>query len=177
MRSLFLTLTALLAGCDREPATVQPPQLPIPSGPPAPQAPPPDRAAAPRPALQWQTSVGPGGTTLLLRDSAGKLLLSLACGGEPPRLNVTLPDFEPIGSEDRLSFGLDDDPVALVADPLRQREGEGVSGEGPLPEGFMGRLAGARTIAASYGARQVGPHPAPPAAAAKAFDEGCAERR
>ena len=147
--------------------------LPVPSGPPvvqqvdemAPVAP--DKAGPP-----WE-SVASGGTTALrLIEAGGKVLMSIACVSGPTRLVVTVPSFTPIGSEDRFSFGIDQKPVTLVADPAKRKQ-SGVAGEGPVPANFGDLLKRAERISGHYGAQKAGPYPAPPEALREALAKAC----
>ena len=124
MRTVLLAVALLgLAACGRDeapaaPETVEP--LPIPSKPPLVQPP-----AAPE--------------RMAFVDAAGTARLTLACGADAPAFRITVPDFEPIGSEDRLTLGAGDEAFAHVAD--LQASGPGVTGGGPLDPDLIDRLA------------------------------------
>src|SRR5690606_35712589 len=81
------------------------------------------------------------------------------------------PEFEPIGSEERMSFGSGGEVVALVADTEGDRQRGGVSGTGEVPVELASLIRG--PIGVNYGARNSGPHPAPPAPLAQAFLAAC----
>lgn len=152
----------LLAGCGSgQQSNEQAVDLPLPSGPPLVQQVDAVPSSAPDGAgPAWETAAGGEGTALRLTEPGGRLLLSIACTGSPPRLAVSAPAFNPVGSEDRMSFGLGNEPLALVADPTRQSKG-GVTGEGPVPEEFTRLLEAAGEVSAVYGTQSVGPVPAP----------------
>jgi hypothetical protein len=84
---------------------------------------------------------------------------------------VSVPSFKPIGSEDRFSLALGEEPVALVADPTRQKTG--VTAEGAVPGNFTELLGKAERIGAIYGNQQIGPHPAPPKALLETLAKEC----
>ena len=140
MRTALLTVALLgLAGCGRDEAStptapVEP--APIPSKPPLVQPPEaPERMA--------------------FVDAAGVERLTLACQADAPVLRITVPGFEPIGSEDRLTLGAGDEAFAHVAD-LRA-PGPGVTGGGPVDRDLIDRLARGEPVRAVYGAQSVGP--------------------
>lgn len=146
--------------------------LPVASGPPIVQQAKekvPDTAAEKLP--RWESATGDGGTGLRLVGKGGVAELSIFCPEARTRLIVSLPSFEPIGSEDRFSLALGEEPVTLVADPTRQTKG--VSAEGAVPGNFAELLKKAETIGAHYGNQQAGPHPAPPKALREALAKEC----
>ena len=135
--------------------------VPMPSGPPVAQqveaAPPPTEGSEPRP--RWESIATGEGSALRLIAADGAPMMSIACLGAPARLVVTVPSVSSIGREDRLSLGLGQEPVTLVADPTRQK-GPGVTAEGSPPRRAL--LEKAESVSALYGTQQVGPVPAPP---------------
>jgi hypothetical protein len=167
-------LLLLLAGCGSEtPEENKPVDLPLPSGPPVAQQADAIPSSAPaRNGPVWETAASGEGTALRLTEPGGRLLLSLACLGSPARLVVSAPGFSPIGSEDRFSLGLGDDPVTLVADPTRQKQ-PGVSAEGAAPPDFGERLQRADQLTALYGTQQVGPVAAPSDALKEVLARAC----
>lgn len=162
-----------LAGCDQPAAGPAAPSeevsIPEPSGPPAPQNLP--DAPAPQPPGGWESAASAEGMALRLTGPDGKLLMSVACLGRPPTLTVSVPGFSPIGSEDRFALAVGDEPVTLVADPNRQPDG--VTGRGPVPEGFGTLLAQADRIGALYGTQRVEPAAPPPAELARLLTDAC----
>jgi hypothetical protein len=82
-----------------------------------------------------------------------------------------VPGFQRIGSEDRLSFGFDDEPMALAAD--LQAASPGVSAHGPIPADIAARIRNAHTVSARYGNQNAGPYPAPHADPARALARAC----
>ena len=123
----------------------------------------------------WDLASSGEGAALTIADSGGAIALRLFCPAEGRKLLVNMPRARPIGSEERLSFGQGGEVVALVADPSGDSLRGGVTGEGPVPANLVALLSG--RVSASYGAQVSGPHPAPPAAAVKAFAAACSDGR
>ncbi|HEY0599468.1 hypothetical protein [Brevundimonas sp.] len=140
MRIVLLAAALLgLASCGREeasapPAPVEP--LPIPSKPPLVQPP-----EAP--------------SVMAFVDAGGVERLQLACRAGDPAFRITVPGFEPIGSEDRLTLGAGDEAFAHVAD--LEASGPGVAAGGPIDADLLDRLARGEPVRAVYGAQSVGP--------------------
>lgn len=146
-------------------------ELPVPSGPPIVEpedVPDTSGDGAPR----WESATGEGGTALRLVGKGGRLEMSLSCASAPKRLIVSVPGLSPIGSEERFSLALGQEPVTLVADPTRQPQ-PGVTAEGAVPADFGELLERAGRIGALYGTQRSGPHPAPPKPLRKALAEEC----
>jgi hypothetical protein len=120
----------------------------------------------------WESAASGEGMSLRLVQPDGKLVLSIACLGDPKRLVATVPSFQPIASEDRFSLGIGNEPVTLVADPTRQKQ-PGIIAEGAVAKDLDRLFADADQISAVYGRQQVGPHPAPDAALKEQFPEAC----
>lgn len=174
LRLVPLLLLCGLAACGgaEEPAADGAVELPAPSGPPVVQqveadAPHPEPAA---PGLRWESvSAGDGGSLRLIAPG-GDLLMSLACASG--KLVAHVPAFAPIGSEDRFSLALGEEPITLVADPTDQAE-RGVTGKGAVPADFADLIARANRVGAVYGSQRSGPHEAPPEAQSRAFAAAC----
>lgn len=170
-----LALLGALAACGSEAPRGENGNIgvPTPSGPPVAQqidaAPPPTEGAMGGP--RWESISSGEGTALRLTASDGTPTMSIACLGKPRRLVVTVPSFEPIGSEDRFSLGFGQEPVTLVADPKRQK-GPGVTAEGPPPQQAL--FEGAENVSALYGTQRIGPVPAPPEKLREMLVKSCA---
>jgi hypothetical protein len=119
-------------------------------GPPAP-AKAGDQAAA---AARWDLQSSGEGTALVLMSAAGGTDFRFFARPGVNRLLVNVPDFRPIGSEERLSFGSGGEVAALVADPRGDRQRGGVSGYRRRPG--QPRRSGRRPVSASYGAQTAG---------------------
>jgi len=125
------------------------------------------------PQLQW-TSVSSGeGAALALQDGAGLTVLNLACLYAPERMRITVSSFTKIGSEERLSFGADDEPFVFVAQ--LEEAGPGVAAEREVSLDLVERLLNADAVSANYGAQNAGPFAAPPRAEAESFATTCRE--
>jgi hypothetical protein len=117
------------------------------------------RAGAMSTSAEWRVVGGSEGAsaTLLLQD--GKPVLVIACKVDSGRLEVEVPGFTRIGSEDRLSFGFDDDPIALAVDMRRQ--GAGIRADGAAPANIAERILTAKQISLAYGQQRLGPYSPP----------------
>lgn len=173
MRSLLPIIipALLLGGCSRQQEAQDnrgSPAAPVVQIRPSPS--PPSVDAKPAEPL-WKLQPGVKGTELLLRSQTGERIISLTCLAGKNRLQINVPGFAPIGSEDRLSFGSGGHVEALVADFRGDRQSGGVSAEGAVPANLPELMGGA--IAASYGAQTSGPHPVVPRTMAGAFLAAC----
>jgi len=149
--------------------------IPQPSGPPVVQQVDEPVAATPlRTEPAWEAVTGPEGTGLRLVAAGGQLLLGIGCRDGTKQLAVVAPAFRPIGSEDRFSLGLGDEPVTLVANPTEQKGGA-VRAEAPAPEAFGLLLGRVEKISAVYGAQRAGPYPAPPDGLKRRLTEACSQ--
>jgi uncharacterized membrane protein len=124
------------------------------------------------PAKGWDLQSSGEGTALVLA-AGDRPAIRLYCPAGGKKLLVNVPEFRPIGSEERLSFGSGGEAVALVADSRGDRQRGGVTGTGAVP-GALEALVGG-PVSASYGAQRSGPHPAPPRALSSAFVAACRE--
>nr|WP_295373185.1 hypothetical protein [uncultured Sphingosinicella sp.] len=174
-RILPLLIALAASACGPAPQPANPDTLPTPSGPPVAQQPEPQplQPAPAADAAQWESAVSGPATSLRLVEG-GQPRLALTCLPNPARLVANAPEFKPIGSEDRFSLGLGDEPVTLVADLGAQG---GVTAEAPVPETLPQLLRQAKQITARYGTQQVGPVAAPPPQLIRAFFEACGKLR
>ncbi|MBC6982942.1 hypothetical protein [Caulobacter sp. 17J80-11] len=161
-----LAATALLAACGPRDASE-------PAAEPA--SAPGEAAATTAQTHSWTVQVSGTGVALTAVDPAGAALVTLACARKPAELIVTVEGFAPVGSEEQLSVGVDDEPFLLVADPTKRPAG--VEARGPIPEDFLKRLETAREVRAVYGAQTLGPLAPPDAETAKRFAGACREAR
>jgi hypothetical protein len=169
----ILLLTACGSGSDEPSAPDNNLDVPVPSGPPVvQQVDEMEPVAPPTAGPAWESVASGGATAVRLTQLGGNVLMSIACLSGPRRLAVTVPSFTAIGSEDRFSFGIDQEPVTLVADPTEQKQ-PGVTGEGAVPENFADLIDSAKRISANYGNQQAGPQPAPPEALRDALAKAC----
>lgn len=120
----------------------------------------------------WETTVSGAGVGLLLSGAGGEPLLRLACARGPARMTVVAERFRAIGSEERLTLGLDGRAFVFVADPTAERP-TGVEAEGPILAELLDTVERARAVSVSYGAQTLGPHMPPGPAAARRFVSAC----
>lgn len=163
MRTLpIAALLVLLAACGGEPDAPAPAEER--TGQPA------DREA--EPAAGWTLGEA-GGAPALLWGEEGSVEARLACADEPPRITLWVAGFERIGSEERLSLGLDGEPVTMVAE-IVGAEGPGVSAATVLTAELADALRQADAVSALYGNQRFGPVPMPDPAALDTLLAGCA---
>jgi hypothetical protein len=173
----LLLLLASCGGASEAPKNDDDVDVPVPSGPPVAQQADAVPSSAPgESGPTWESAASGEGTALRLTAPDGRLLLSIACLRTPRRLIASAPGFKAIGSEDRFSLGLGEEPVTLVADPTRQ-EKSGVTAEGAVPASFGKLLDEAKQVSALYGSQQIGPHPAPGEALKEALARDCASSK
>lgn len=127
--------------------------------------------AARRTKVQWVLQPGAAATELVLQAQTGSPILSLTCPSGENRLQVNVPGFTPIGSEERLSFGSGGEVEALVADFRGDRRLGGVSAAGAVPANLAALMGG--PVSASYGSQTSGPHPSVPTAIVASFVVAC----
>jgi len=121
---------------------------------------------------RWRVETTPSGIALVMENEAGAEAARLACVRDPAKMTVEVEAFRAIGSEERLSFGVDGEPFVFVADPMADRP-SGVQAETAISAELLVMLAEAREVSAMYGAQQFGPHPAPDAEILARFVEAC----
>lgn len=165
----LLTAALLLAGCGPREASVE--NAASPDEPSAPASDP----AAPAAEARWDLQSSGEGVALALLTGGETATVRLFCPAGTGQLIVNVPAFQPIGSEERLSFGSGGEAHALVADPRGDAQRGGVTGSGAVPGNLAALISG--PIAVSYGAQESGPHPALPQNLAAAFAAACSDRR
>jgi hypothetical protein len=129
-------------------------------------------AASIMPGLRWEAKVSGAGVGLTLVEADGSALLRLACLRSPATMTVTGERLRAIGSEERLTLGLDDEAFTFVADPAADRP-IGVEARGPVSAELLARLPGANAVSVTYGSQRIGPHIPPDAESARTFVEAC----
>ena len=154
--SALMAAAILITGCGKAPSGSGPVQGGAPAGPLQARA------------MQWEQE---GAGELALLDADGGAVFRIICAEGGGRIAVNVPGFQPIGSEERLSFGSGGEVVALVADTGGDKVRGGVTGEGAVPDELGDILAG--PVSASYGSQVSGPHPALPAELAAAELKAC----
>lgn len=156
-QSATLVLLGLIGACNPAPAPEQPDAPSAEQGPVAKGG--------------WSFETGPDSTALVLANDVRQTVIRIACT-KRATLAVTVPAFRPIGSEERLSFGAEEEVVTLVAESRGDRALGGVTGEGPIPADPKPLVTA--PLSASYGAQASGPHAPPPEAIAGNFLASCA---
>lgn len=126
-------------------------------------------ATAP-PAAEWDHASSGAGDALYLSE-AGTRRLTLFCPARADEIQVNVPAFTAVASEERMSLGSGGTVVALVADWRGDRERGGVTGKGPVPDELADILSG--PIGVNYGAQNSGPHPLVPRDMAAGFLVAC----
>ena len=152
----------IVASCDRSaesPPAVETPGLPVET--PLNQA-----------SVQWSSQVSGGGMSLTLSGAEGAPLLHIACVRNPAAMTIVGETFMPIGSEERLSFSVDDEPFVFVANLAANRP-SGVEAQAPISADLLMRFEMAREVSAVYGAQQIGPFPPPDSDSIERFVAAC----
>lgn len=148
--------TLVLTGCERAETPAEP----------APEPP-----AAEAPAMRWESIASGEGTALMLLGEGDAQLFHLACLSQPARMTVQVPAFRVVGSEERLTLGVDDEAFGFVADTMSDQPG--VRAEAAIDPEFLRRLPLSDDIGAMYGSQQAGPFPAPPDDLTEGFVTAC----
>lgn len=158
----------LLGSCDRQEPTRRGSSAPAAD---AQQSDSPTADPAKRTDAHWVLQPSAEASVLVLQAQTGNPILSLTCPSGGNRLQVNLPGFTSIGSEERLSFGSGGEVEALVADFRRDRRLGGGSAAGAVPANLAALMGG--PVSASYGPQTSGPHPAVPTAIVASFVAAC----
>jgi hypothetical protein len=124
------------------------------------------------PRLSWDVRVTGVGVGLVLTTPVGHAVLRLSCVRDPDVMTLEVEPLEPVGSEERLTFGIDDEAFLFVADPTADRP-SGVYAEAPIDDELLGRLTTGQTIGLSYGAQVLGPYRTPAPEFARTFVDAC----
>ena len=111
--------------------------------------------------LAWMTETMPGASPLRLVCARGNGIM------------VEAATLTPIGSEERLSIGAGDEPLALVAMAAETPRGAIIRATGAADEVFLAALEAGGPIAVSYGAQHYGPLASPGEAMRRAFADTC----
>lgn len=159
MVGLAATAALALTACSEQPA------------PPAADPPAESETPATEPGLSWENASRGDGPALIMRGPDGEQMLRLGCLHHRPRLTLQVDGFDPVGSEERLTFGLDEQLFVFVAEPTAP--GPGVSATAPVSADFLERLPRAATLGAVYGAQQFGPYRPPPNDLSMSFAAEC----
>jgi hypothetical protein len=121
--------------------------------------------------LRWSAQLSGSEPVLTLFDAEDAPLLRIACE-EPARMVLEVETFHPVGSEERLSFGVDGEPFVFVADPTADRR-SGVQAEAPIMDDLLDRFESPREVSAVYGAQSFGPYIPPDPEMVQRFVAGC----
>lgn len=97
--------------------------------------------------------------------------LTLMCHDAPPLMELRVRNFEPVGSEERMSFGAGAEPYVFVAQ--LDEEGLGVTGERDISDDFLNALSAETQWRVNYGSQDTGLLDAPPAEATQSFVAAC----
>ena len=122
--------------------------------------------------LRWDFAVSGAGAALKLFDAGNAPVLSIACVRGPAQMAVTVEQFTRVGSEERLTLGVDDEPFVLVADARADRA-KGVEGLAPIHHDLLARLERANAVSANYGSQSIGPYMPPTPEQARSLTSAC----
>lgn len=139
-----------------------------------PEAEPEPEASAELPSAVPETGWTGDGGDLVLHDEAGTQLLRLGCSAGPPvELRARFGRFTPIGSEERLSLGLGEEVVTMVAQVVGA-EGPGLIASTRYDAALGTALEQAGSISARYGNQNFGPVGPPDASLVRELLAACA---
>jgi hypothetical protein len=155
-----LVTSMLLAGCGPEPSapasapTVTPSATPDPNG--------------------WAFAIGKNSVELawMTESAPNTSPLRLVCA-RGVGIMVEAATLKPIASEERLSIGVGDEPIALAAVVAATAHGTVIRATGPADETFLAALAAGGPVVVSYGVQHYGPLASPGEAVRRAFTETC----
>lgn len=162
MRANAIALMLALAGCEAQP------DAPITELATADPATPAEPAA---PASGWTIDESGGAPMLVLSDAQGATAMTMRCSGDPAQFEVRVAGFTPIASEERLSLGLGETIVTMVADPGDMSGGVVATTHDPAAVVAPLRVGG--EIVVSYGASNFGPVPTPGADEIEMLGRSC----
>lgn len=120
---------------------------------------------------RWDLQSSGEGVALVHFAGDRTTAIRLFCPAGTDQLLVSVPEFRPIGSEERMSIASNDLAVALVADSRGDPARGGVTATGPVPDEIKAIAQG--PVSASYGAQTSGPHPIVPDELARRFVVAC----
>ncbi len=119
---------------------------------------------------RWELQSSDEAAVLALLSASDQPAIRLYCPARARRLIVNVPDFEPVGPEERLSIGSGSHSTVLVAESRGDAERSGVTGSGEVPANLDVLIMGPATTI--YGSQASVSHCAPPAALARSFGAG-----
>ncbi|MBN8553076.1 MAG: hypothetical protein J0L52_09320 [Caulobacterales bacterium] len=122
---------------------------------------------------RWEGLASDEGTALALLGEGDRQIFHMACLRAERQLQIIASDFTVIGSEERMTMGVDDDAYGFVADT--EWTGGGVMARNAIEPQFLGMLARTTDLSVVYGVQRGGPWPAPSIEQRAAFIEGCAD--
>jgi hypothetical protein len=122
---------------------------------------------------RWETLAGHEGNALVLLGEGDRQIFHMACLSGDRELQIIASDFTVIGSEERMTMGVDNDAYGFVADV--EWTGGGVMARNAIEPQFLQMLGRTTDLSVLYGTQQGGPWPAPSAEQRAAFIAGCTE--
>jgi hypothetical protein len=123
-------------------------------------------------AARWSFETGKDEASLSVLGADAKALFRIACVRSPARLEITVPGFAVIPSEERLTLGVDNEAFLLVAEVVG-RPARGVRAEAQIPADLLNRFPATRDVSAVYGAATAGPYLPPLPEQTDAFVTAC----
>ena len=124
---------------------------------------------------RWDLVSSGEGDGLHFMGDAGETQALIFCAAGDSTILVNVRAFDPVASEERMTFGAGGEVVTLVASPTGAPLRGGVSGAGPVPAALPSILARPEGIGVNYGYQNAGPFPQVPADMARGFLSGCTD--
>lgn len=120
---------------------------------------------------RWDQLASDEGSALVLLGEGDRQIFHMACLRADREIQIIASDFTIIGSEERMTMGLDNDAYGFVADT--EWTNGGVMARTAIEPSVLDALSRTDEVSVIYGVQQGGPWPAPSVQQRAAFIEGC----
>lgn len=121
--------------------------------------------------LRWEGLASDEGAALVLLGQGDRQVFHMACLSSDREMQIIASDFTVIGSEERMTMGIENEAYGFVADT--EWTGGGVMARGSIDATLLGALSRTTEVSVLYGIQQGGPWPAPSADQRDTFIQVC----